>query len=131
MLFSHKDGTPTTIGWDVGQQLGTTVECANTITVTNAKNAPVDKLVIRDSLPIAPHPFKVEIKSPAGLASLGPDGEVHVSGVVTRWSERKAKSRDDGLVEFMVSNLAAGAEKKVVLGWVVASPPFMKWSHSL
>ncbi|KAG8854012.1 hypothetical protein FRB96_007875 [Tulasnella sp. 330] len=131
VLFSHSEGTPTTTGWGFGQQHVTTVQCSNTITVTNAKNAPISKLIIRDAVPVAPHPFKVEIKSPAGLASLEPDGEIHSSGIATRWSKGKAKSRDDGLIEFVVSNLAAGAEKKVVVAWVVESPQGVKWSHSL
>jgi len=75
--------------------------------------------------------IKVLLKTPEGLAKLlEPDATIQDGrDVVARWSKSDAKSREKGLVEWVVTNLESGGERTVTLSWQVEAPPGVNWSH--
>ncbi|KAG8908350.1 hypothetical protein FRB99_007277 [Tulasnella sp. 403] len=127
--FVHKKEKPVVSSFTFAAHTESTF-CTNTVRIKNARNFPINELIVRDSIPVASEPYKVILKNPADLATEDKDAGVQVDGMVARWSKEKPTSREEGLMEWVLKDVAAGAEKTIELVWNVHNPVGVTWGYS-
>jgi len=128
--FEHTQEQPTVISRTFAEACERT-NCSTTIKIKNTHPYAIPELVIRDAIPVGKEPYSVILTEPKQLASVEQDGTVLLEdGLNVRWSKEKPSSKDDGLVEWVISKLGSGKERTIKLEWTVECPKGVKWGYS-
>ena len=130
LTFVRTSTTGAVEGGAFAEQFKTTTYHATT-TVRNKHRFALERLLVRDSVPLVPAEEKrtrVVLREPSGLADAAPGAEVKIEGAVVRWAkDGEGKSGEkDGKMEWE-AKVESGGEVTLVLEYEVRGPAEAFW----